>query len=60
MRRNFTSKNMTLTEPKNLLKTAKKLNFKIVKSGSCFSIDSLNKKTTDLYNFKSNLQLQGF
>ncbi len=50
---------MTLTEAKTLLKTVKKLNFKIVKSGSCFSVDSLNKKSTDFYSFNSNLKLQG-
>ena len=59
MRRNFTSKDMTLSESKKLLKTIKKLGFEIKKRGDYFSVSSMNKDTTDIYNFKSNLQLQG-
>ena len=59
MRRNFTDKDMTLSESKKLLKTIKKLGFELKKRGDYFAVSSNNKDTTDIYNFNSNLKLQG-
>lgn len=59
MRRNLTNKDMTLSESKKLLKTIKKLGFELKKRGDYFAVSSNNKDTTDIYNFNSNLKLQG-